>query len=370
MKVALVHDYLNQAGGAERVVTSLHELFPSAPIYTTIVDHATLWPGLRGADIRPTFMQHLPGWKRHFKAYLPIYPLAIETLNLRGYDLVISSSSAFAKAARVSDGAKHICYCHTPMRFAWDFGRYMERESFGSPVRYALKPVIAALRRWDVHTAARPDRFLANSSVVAERIRLRYGRTADIVFPPVDLDRYAPSPEPGNDDYYLIVSRLIGYKRIDLAVRAFTQLGRRLMIIGDGPDRAALQTIAGPTIEFRGRLDDAAVAAAYARCRGLVFPGEEDFGIVPLEANASGKPVVAFRAGGALDTVVDGQTGIFFTEQSPAALAAAVQRCDSSAWPPLALRRHAERFDTRVFKQNITAVVDAVMSKSRNQLAS
>ncbi|MEJ7811824.1 MAG: glycosyltransferase [Gemmatimonadaceae bacterium] len=366
-KVAIVHDYLNQAGGAERVVGTLHEMFPDAPIYTTILRRDSLWPALRDADIRTSWMQRLPGLGRHFKKYLPLYPLAVESFDLGDYDLVISSSSAFGKGAVVRPGACHVCYCHTPMRFAWDYDRYVEREQFGRAVRTVLPLLVGHLRRWDFRTAGRPHTYIANSSVVAERIRQYYGRESEVIPPPVDVARFAPSPV--DEDYYLIVSRLNPYKRVDLVVGAFSEMGRPLVVIGDGPDRAALERMAAPNVRFLGRLPDDDVARHYARCRGLIFPGEEDFGIVPLEANASGRPVIAYRAGGALDTVADGRTGVFFRDQTVGAIRDAVERCDAIRWDKAQLRRHAEGFAEGVFRARVLASLEHALRPFGRSLA-
>lgn len=361
MKIAIVHDYLNQAGGAERVVGTLHTMFPGAPIFTTILDRGSLWDVLRDADIRTSWMQNLPLLKRHFKAYLLFYPGAIERFDLREFDLVISSSSAFGKAAITRPGALHICYCHTPMRFVWDYERYMEREQYGSPVRAILVPVLRRFRTWDVKTASRPDLYVANSTVVADRIRRFYGRDSVIVPPPVAVQRFTPVDHA--EDFYLIVSRLNPYKRVDLVVKAFNDSGRKLVIIGDGPDRAVLEKMARPNITFLGRLPDPDVASYYARCKALLFPGDEDFGIVPLEANAAGRPVIAFKAGGALDTVKDGETGIFFSELTPEALTAAVLRSESTAWDSVAIRKHAEDFAEPRFRERLMKVVEDAVEK-------
>jgi glycosyltransferase involved in cell wall biosynthesis len=358
MKIALVHDYLNQLGGAERVVGSLHKLFPQAPIYTTILDRAKLWESLSDAEIHTSWMQHLPALNRHFKAYLPLYPLAMESLDLRAYDLVVSSSSAWAKSVITRPGAVHLCYCHTPMRFAWDYARYVEREQFGLLARAALPPVVAWLKAWDVRTAARPTRYIANSTVVRERIRRHYGQDSEVIFPPVEVARYQPSDV--DEPYYLVVSRLAPYKRIDLAVEAFNRLGLPLVVIGDGPDRSALERMARPNVRFVGRLPDGEVASAMSRCRALLFPGEEDFGITPLEANAAGRPVIAYRAGGALDTVRHGETGLFFDEPNVTSLMAAVRRCQTHRWDKGKLRRHAERFSEAVFSRKIQRLVSEV----------
>jgi len=361
VKIAIVHDYLNQAGGAERVVGTLHTMFPGAPIFTTILDRSSLWDVLRDADIRTSWMQKLPLLKRHFKAYLLFYPGAIERFDLHEYDLVISSSSAFGKAAITRPGALHICYCHTPMRFVWDYERYMEREQYGSPVRAILVPVLRRFRTWDVKTASRPSLYVANSTVVADRIKRFYGRDSVIVPPPVAVQRFTPVDKA--EDFYLIVSRLNPYKRVDLVVKAFNDLGRKLVIIGDGPDRAVLEKMARPNITFLGRLPDPQVADYYARCKALLFPGDEDFGIVPLEANAAGRPVIAYKAGGALDTVIDGETGIFFSELSPESLCAAVLRAEKTAWDSVAIRKHAEDYAEPRFRERFMRLVEDAVEK-------
>lgn len=355
MKVAIVHDYLNQLGGAERVVGLLHQLFPQAPIFTTIVDRSNLWPSLEDAEIRTSWMQNLPGLKKHFKKYLPFYPIAMESFDLSDYDLVISSSSAFAKGIRTHRDAIHLCYCHTPMRFAWDYNRYVEREQFGHITRILLPLVISHLKAWDLRTANNPSHYIANSSVVAERIRRYYGRESTIIFPPVDIDRFSFSCSKG--DYYLVVSRLNPYKRIDLVVETFNDLRIPLYIVGDGPDRKILERMANSNIKFLGRRSDEEVALLYAECRGLVFPGEEDFGITPLEANAAGSPVIAYQAGGALDTVIDEVSGIFFKEQTVASLKQAVLRCDSHRWDRERLRHNAMRFRPSVFTESLRSLL-------------
>ena len=356
MRVAIVHDYLNQTGGAERVVESFHRLWPDAPIFTTIADRDAMPASLRDADIRVSWMQRLPAWRRHFRAYLPLYPFAIEGLDLRGYDVIVSSSSAWGKAARAPAGAVHVCYCHTPMRWVWDYEHYVAREGFGSLTRLALPRVIAALRSWDVRTAARPTHIVVNSRVVQERVRRCWGRDSELLHPPVETGRFAVGS--GMGEGHLVVSRLAHYKRIDLAVAAFTQLGLPLEIIGDGPARRSLEAMAGPTITFRGRVDDTGVARAMQDCRALVFPGEEDFGITPLEANACGRPVIAYRAGGATETVRDGITGVLFADQSAASLVDAVRRAADIRWDAAVIRRHADTYSVASFEARFRAIVE------------
>jgi len=355
-KVAIVHDYLNQAGGAERVVAVFRKMFPDAPIFTTIVDRDKLYPELRDADIRTTFMQRIPGILKRFKLFFWLYPIAVRTLDVRGYDLVLSSSSAYAKGIRKGRGAVHLCYCHTPMRFAWDFESYMEGVGVPRPVKAAAKWLTVPLRAWDRANSRRVDRIVANSSVVQQRIRSHYGVHAPVIYPPVDVDRFAVSAErPG--DYFLVVSRLVSYKRIDLAVEACTRTGRRLLVVGDGPDRKRLEAMAGPTVEFLGRRSDGDVVRLMQGCRALLFPGEEDFGITPLEANACGRPVVAYAGGGALDTVVPGVNGVFFRERSAESLERALAEQEAHEWDPRRIRRHAESFHERVFVSRLEEAI-------------
>lgn len=349
MKVAIVHDYLNQMGGAERVVAVLHEVFPEAPIYTTIIDKKVLPPELANADIRPSWMQKLPGLRKHFKKYLPLYPHAIESFDLRDYDLVISSSSAFAKGAIKNKGALHICYCYTPMRFVWDFHNYIKNEELNIFYRNLLKPIISHLKHWDLETKNRPDYYVAISNAVKSRIKKIYGKEAEVIFPPVEVEKF--NIRNGPEDFYLIVSRLNSYKKIDLAIEAFNLIGIPLKIIGTGPYLRALMKMAKPNIEFLGRLTDREIADYYASCKALIFPGEEDFGLAPLEANASGRPVIAFKGGGALDTVKEGENGIFFARHSIESLIDAIKLMEKTIkdFSPHKIRQHALKFDKKVF---------------------
>jgi glycosyltransferase involved in cell wall biosynthesis len=353
LKVALVHDYLNQYGGAERVLEELHALFPEAPVYTSMYWPAKMSPIIRGLDVRTSFMQRLPLVTRNHQPFLLLYPLAFESFDLSGYDVVISNSSAFCKGVLTPPGTLHVCYCLTPMRWVWNYHAYVERERLGAAARLVLPAAISQLRAWDVATAQNVDRFLAISNTVAARIGKYYRRDATVIYPPVNCDAFAA--QPGRiEDYYLVVSRLIPYKRIDLAVDAFTRLGIRLKIVSTGGrDLAALRSRAGRNIEFVGSVSDAELKELYARCRGYVFPGEEDFGIAPLEANASGRPVIAYAGGGALDTVIDGRNGVLFTEQTVEGLMDAVRRAEETAWDAEVLRSHAQRFDRSVFREQL-----------------
>jgi glycosyltransferase involved in cell wall biosynthesis len=355
-RVAILHDYLNQYGGAERVLEQLHALFPEAPIFTSMYAPDKMPPAYRQWDIRTSFMQRLPWVTTHHQPYLPVYPLAFESFDLSRFDIVLSNSSAFCKGAVTPPETLHICYCLTPMRWVWRYGDYVERERLGTLARLALPPLIHYLRLWDVSTAQRVDRFVAISTTIAGRIRKFYGREAEVIYPPVDTGRFVPGGQRG--DYYLTVARLNPYRRIDLVVDAFNQLGLPVKIVGDGRHRAALEANARPNVQFLGRVDDAALVQLYQGCKGYLFPAEEDFGIAPVEAQAVGRPVVAYAAGGALDTVIDGETGVYFHEQSAAALAEAVRRLESSRLDPKRIRANALRFGTHVFSESLTRYVE------------
>jgi glycosyltransferase involved in cell wall biosynthesis len=348
LRVALVHDYLNQYGGAERVLEVFHHLFPDAPVYTSLYDPETMPAHFRSWDIRTSFLQRVPGSRRYHRALLLLYPLAFESFDLHGYDVVISNSSAFAKGVITGPDTLHVSYCLTPMRFAWAYEEYVNRERFRTSVRKVLPSAVHYLRLWDVATANRVDRFIGISRVVVARIAKYYRREADLIMPPVDVKSIPFSSHRGGS--FLVVSRLIPYKRIDLAVQACSRLGLPLTVVGDGRDRASLQAVAGPTVTFAGRVADQQVREALAGCGAFLFPGEEDFGIAPVEAMAAGRPVVAYAGGGALDTVVDGVTGRFFAPQTVEALADRLSSIDLSAFDPEALRAHAMRFDTRAFE--------------------
>ncbi len=346
-RIALVHDYFIQMGGAERVAEALHQIVPSAPLYTTVALAHRLTPGLRTAAIHTSFMQHMPGIESRFRQYFMLYPWAVERLDLARYDLIVSSSSGYGKGVHRGARAVHVCYCHTPMRWAWRYDDYAAREEFGMFSRVALPALLSGLRWWDRRASRQPDYYIANSHVVAARIRQIYGREAVVIPPPIDVDRF--QPDTVVDDYYLVLSRLMPYKRIDLAVEACTKLNRPLVVIGDGPDRKRLESIAGPSVEFLGRVSDATVKRFASRCRALLFPGEEDFGMTPLEINAAGRPVVAYRAGGALETVVEGKTGIFFDQPTSTSLIAAIEQFEQCQWDTRVLRQHAEGFSYPIF---------------------
>ena len=363
MKLALAHDYLTQAGGAERVVASLHEIYPGAPLYTSVYNANKTLSYFKTVDVRTTFLQNWPLVSSHLdKCALSIYPLAFEQFDFSEYDVVISSSSSFAKGIITGPETTHICYCHTPARFAWRSHGYFSRSAATSLVAPLLRGTLHNLRMWDAVSANRIDFFIANSHNVANRIRKFYRReVAAIIHPPVELNRFHIASKNDVGDHFLVVSRLLGYKRIDLAIQACNAIGAQLRIVGIGPELNALKKIAGPTIQFLGKLDDAAVVGELSRCKALIMPGEEDFGITPLEAMASGRPVVAYGAGGALETILDGQTGLFFNQPRYECLASTLRELSSVDFKPQELRDHAGKFDTAEFTKQIQRFVNAAM---------
>jgi len=370
-RVALAHDWLNQAGGAESVLATLQAWFPSAPIYTTI--HAPdAVPESRAWDVRASWMDRLPGIHANHQPYLPIYPLAWSTTRARAADggdadLVLSNKSAFCHGLRTGS-AVHVCYCLTPTRFVWEPDAYLAHEQVPGWSRPILRALIPWLRRWDHAAAQRVDHLVAISSVVRDRIARYYGRDSVVIHPPADVAAFtgqrgaAPEAGAGAEPYHVVLARLVPYKRIDVAITAFNHLGRRLVVIGDGRDRARLEALAGPTITFRGRLPQGAVRHLVARSEGLIWPGVEDYGLVPVEAMAAGRPVIAQRAGGVLDTVVEGQTGMFFDGDDPVALAAAVRAADAIDWNAGAISAHAERFGRAPFDRRLAELLERALA--------
>ena len=358
MRVALAHDWLVHLAGSERVLESMHRLYPG-PIHTLLRDATAIRGSVfERADIRTSFLQRLPGAVRHHRSLLPLFPMAMASFDLSDFDLVLSSSHAAAKSVRTRPEQLHICYSHTPMRYAWDL-----LEDYIAPL-HPLKRVLARrlllrLRSWDRRTARGVDHFLANSAFTADRIRRGYGRTATVLHPPVEVERFRPAARKGS--HFVTVSRLVHYKRVDVIVAAFNRLGLPLVVVGRGPEREALAALAGPNVELAGALDDEALATVLAEARGFVIAAVEDFGIAPVEAQAAGTPVVALGRGGALETVVDGETGTFFREQSPEAIVAAVERLlrMEDRIDPERLRAHAERFSRSRFEQAYRAFVES-----------
>jgi glycosyltransferase involved in cell wall biosynthesis len=360
MPIALVHDWLNQLGGAEDVLECLAGLFPNSPIYTSIYWRERMPAAYRRWPIRVSFMDRLPGIYRHHQPYLPLYPLAFEHFNLAGFDIVLSNKSGFCHGVRPAPGAVHVCYCLTPTRYVWSFDDYAGREGLGPAARLALRPLLGWLRRWDREAARRVDHFIAISTEVQRRIARFYGRESVVIYPPVDTARFAATQPAARGDYYLSVGRLIPYKRVDLAVQAFTALKRPLLVAGDGRDRARLEHLAGPTVQFVGRVPDADLPALVAGCRAFIFPGLEDFGITPVQALAAGRPVIALAGGGALDIVQDGANGVLFPSPGVDELCAAVERFEGMDFDPAAVRRSAERFDRGRFEEEMRAFLKTV----------
>lgn len=357
MKVALVHDWLNQVGGAERVLETLVDMYPGAPVYTSIYWPQAMPAGYREWDIRTAWLDRLPLVHRRHQMFLPLYPLAFEGFDLSGYDVVLSNKSGFCHGVLTPPEAVHICYCLTPTRYVWAYDAYARREGLGRLAALVLGPVLHWQRVWDRAAADRVDHFVAISREVQARIRKYYRRESTIIYPPVETERFAAQPAARPDDYYLVVSRLIPYKSIDLAVQAFGQLGLPLVIGGTGRDRARLEGMAGPNVKFLGSVPPGDLPGLMARCKAFVFPGYEDFGITPLEAMAAGRPVIAYAAGGALDTVIDGVTGVFFDQPTPESLAAAVRRFEAMSFDSGAIRAHAMTFDRSVFEREMGAFV-------------
>lgn len=328
MNLALVHDWLNQIGGAEDVLSEFHALFPQAPIYTSIYAPDLMPTAMQDWDIRPNWLDRLPGIHRHHQPYLPLYPLGFAQTDLSAYDVVLSNKSGFCHGVQVRPDAAHICYCLTPTRYVWMLDAYLAREGFAKMMGMAIKGVARALRRWDYAAAQRVTHFIAISSEIQARIRRYYHRHSTLIFPPVDTGRFHPNRRPP-EPFFLSLGRLIPYKRVDLAIQACNRVGAKLLVAGAGRDRARLESIAGPTIEFLGRVSDAEAVDLMARCQAFIFPGLEDFGITPLQAQAAGRPVIAFAGGGALDTVLPGQTGELFPAQTVDALATVLANFDA-----------------------------------------
>jgi glycosyltransferase involved in cell wall biosynthesis len=353
MKLALVHDWLNQIGGAEDVLEHLVSYYPDAPLFTSMYAPDLMPDAYRDWPIRTTWMDRLPSIHTHHQRYLP---LAWQGVDLSDYEVVLSNKSGFCHGLKTGPDTLHICYCLAPTRYIWNLDTYLDRENFGHSIRMAARVVARLYKRWDYTAAQRVHHFIAISTEIRQRIRTYYNRDSTIIFPPVETERFAPSA-PG-EDYFLIVSRLIPYKRIDLAVQACTRLELPLVVGGAGRDRERLEAMAGPTVQFLGYVPDDDLPDLFARCRAFIFPGLEDFGITPVQAQAAGRPVIAFKGGGALDTVIPGRTGVFFEEQTVESLVQALQTFDDSAFDPKAVRAHALQFDSAVFRQAITDYVN------------
>jgi len=354
--IALVHDWLNQIGGAEDVLQTLVTMYPQRPIYTSIYAPGIMPAHYQQWDIRTRWINRMPAIHHHHQPYLPLYPLAWGGLDLSEYDVALSNKSGFCHGFKHDTQTLHICYCLAPTRYVWQLDAYLHREGLGKIAALGLHPLVAWLKRWDYDAAQRVHHFIAISTEIQERIKSYYDRNSIIIYPPVDTKRFnAPQVEP--EDYFLIVSRLIPYKRIDLAVEAATRLNLPLKIGGKGRDLERLQALAGPTVEFLGYVPDVELPTLMAKARAFIFPGLEDFGITPVQSQAAGRPVIAYAGGGALDTVIPGVPGEHFHTQSVDALADVMASFDPTRYDPITMRQHAARFDQSVFKAQIRAYV-------------
>lgn len=348
-RIAFIHDWLNGMRGGEKVLEAVLELFPGSTIFTLHIDREKLSPFLQQQDIRISALQNMPLVKTKYRYYLPLFPAMIKRFDLSDFDLVISLSHCVAKSIPVPRNIPHISYCFTPMRYAW----HLYNDYFGnSRIKNLLTNVIMRrMRKWDSATASGVDYFIAISNHIADRIRDCYQRTSDVIYPPVDTEFYTPGANTEPDDFYLVVSALVPYKRVDLTVETFNELGLPLKIIGTGPEYKKLKAMAGDNITFSGWASDQEVRDCYRRCRAFIFPGQEDFGITPLEVQACGRPVIAYKKGGAIETVIDQVSGLFFDEQTTESLAGAIQRSREMTFDPQALREQSLRFSRDRFKE-------------------
>ncbi len=356
MRVALVHDFLVQMGGAEKVLEALHDLYPDAPVFTSVYDPKVMPPEYRTWDIRTSSLQRWPLRRQLHRLMLPFYPAAFESFDLSEFDVVVSSSSAFAKGVVTLPHTRHVCYMHAPMRYVWMTDTYLKGERAGR-LRRVLGPVFHYLRLWDQVSASRVDTYVANSIAVQQRIAKFYRREAVVVPPPVDTTRFVASSARG--EYYIAVSRFVPYKRMDMAVDAMTRLGRPLKVVGTGRQEAELKRRAGSNVEFLGWVDNDRLPDLMASARAFLMPGEEDFGIAPVEANACGRPVIAYAAGGALDTQEDGVTGVLFHPQTVEALCDAVVRFETMQFDHAAIAAHAAGFGYARFKERMRSVIES-----------
>ena len=362
MKIALVHDYLVQYGGAERVLEAFTELFPYAPIYTLIHDREAMHGRFDDKRIYTSFLQKLPFSRKRHRFFPPLMPLAIEEFDFTKYDVVLSDSSSYAKGIITRPETLHICYMHTPMRYAWDdCQKYTQDFGFPQVVKKLVPFFMSPIRLWDKASADRVDQYLANSEFVRKRISKYYRKEALVVHPPVDIERFSLSEKKG--DYFLMVGRLIAYKRHDIAIEAFNQLKLPLKIIGRGPELDRLKRLAGPTIEFLGRVPEEDLPRYYAECRGFVFPQEEDFGIVAIEAMASGRPLIAYRGGDIVDHMEEGTMGVFFEEQTPESIVAAVKHFSEKEYDGEYIRAKALPFDKERFKATMKDYVEKALEE-------
>ncbi|MAU11957.1 MAG: glycosyl transferase [Anaerolineaceae bacterium] len=359
MKLALVHDWLNQVGGAEDVLATLVDMYPQSPVYTSIYAPDIMPDFYHKWDIRTLWIDKLPGIHDHHQPYLPMYPPAWGGLKLDGYDVILSNKSGFCHGLQFdTQQSVHVCYCLAPTRYVWQLDAYIAREGLGKPAEMVLRPLVNWLKQWDYNAAQRVTHFIAISTEIQERIQTYYDRDSEIIFPPVETERFQPVAPEEVEDYFLIVSRLIPYKRIDLAVQAATRLNLPLKIGGKGRDMERLKAMAGPTVEFLGFVPDDELPSLMAKAKAFLFPGLEDFGITPVQAEAAGRPVIAYGGGGALDTVIPGVTGEHFADMTVDSLVEVMSQFDATRYDPQKIRQHALKFDVRIFEAQIKAFVE------------
>lgn len=356
MKVAIVHDWLTNYGGAERVVEAFLEIFPEADIYTLVYDEDKMGRIFKKEKVKTTFIQKLPKATKLYTKFLPLMPYAFEELDLSGYDLVISSSSSCAKGVITPPNVKHIAYIHSPMRYAWDLYHDYKKRS-GKITRFFMSIFMKSMREWDYTSSQRIDKIIANSNYVAKRIEKFWGLKSQVIYPPVEIERLEPNGK-NSEDFYVVFSRFVPYKRIDLAIEACKKLNKKLVVIGDGEQREYLKSISGDQTIFTGRISDEEVKDYLQRCKAMIFSAEEDFGIVPLEAQACGRPVIAYRKGGALETVVDGETGIFFRNQTVEDVVEAIENFEKMEFNTDIIYNHAMKFSKGRFKKEIIEVIN------------
>ncbi len=367
MKVALIHDYLIQYGGAERVLESLCEIFPHAPIFTVAYDDKLTNQKFKNKKIYTSFLQNIPFINSHHRAYPLLMPMAIEKFDFSDYDLVISDSHSYAKGIITDPKTLHITYCHTPMRYAWDdCHRHIREFEYSKIIKKFLPFGISYLRIWDSISSDRPDHYIANSNFVSKRIKKYYKKNSTVIHPPVNIENFYISDSL--EDYFLIVGRALPYKRFDIAIKAFNKLGVPLKIIGKGPEIEKLKKISNSNIEFLGYIEDKETANYYSKCQAFIFPSEEDFGITPLEAMASGRPVIAYKSGGALETVIDNKTGIFFEKQNTESIMEAIEKFKKTKFNSEKIREHTQKFAKENFKKNMSDFIKKEYTNFKNNL--
>lgn len=355
MNIALIHDWLNQIGGAEDVLENLKQMYPNAPLYTAMYWKDQMPAHWKEWDIRTSFLDKLPFIYRKQQFYFPLYPTAFERFDFRDYDVVLSNKSGFCHGVITGPETMHICYCLSPTRYVWRYEQYAEQENLGRITRAVLVPFLTLMRIWDRSASDRVDHFIAISEEIRQRIAKFYGRESTIIHPPVETTRFEPSSTV--EDYYLFVGRLVPYRRLDVLIEAFNKMDRPLYIAGSGRDRDRLEALANDNVKFLGFVHDDDLPDLIARSKAFMFPGEEDFGIAPIQAMAAGRPVIAYNGGGAIETVIPG-TGVLFDEQTPDSIAEAVEKFDADGVSPSFIRAHAERFDTAVFRQKLNAFIE------------